>query len=267
LKHATNHIQQRWQQAKNRTLKMKIFTFILTFVILSSCVNSKKSIHKHTKIDLELVDNIYIKKRHNETDSIRLNSKQTKLFVTKWNNATSEGLYKMGPEYWIIVKLKNDSIRKFRTNRNLIKEKNDWTYSISDSTLVNSFWKPTYSFDKPENYNPISFIEGVSKTLKTEKDTLRIGMIMMDQFPIDWVKEKHIEYLISILESKEVCGCFINPLSSYLPLDDFAEKGGYAGIFIKAYKEKQKVELGLYSCPKVDKKLNAELRKWWKEGK
>ena len=66
----------------------------------------------------------HIKKRLNETDSIRLNNEQTELFVREWNNATSEGLYKMGPEFWIIVKLKNDSIRKFRTNSNLIKEKN-----------------------------------------------------------------------------------------------------------------------------------------------
>ena len=121
---------------------MKIFTFLLTLVILSSCVDSKKPIHKQTKIELELVSNIHIKKRLNETYSIRLNNEQTELFVKEWNNATSEGLYKMGPEFWIIVKLKNDSIRKFRTNRNLIKEKNDWTYSLSDSTIISSFWKP-----------------------------------------------------------------------------------------------------------------------------
>ncbi|MFD1015478.1 hypothetical protein [Winogradskyella rapida] len=246
---------------------MKILTFILTFVILSSCVDSKKPIHEQTNIELKLVDNIHIKKRLNETDSIRLNNEQTELFVKEWNNAKSEGLYKMGPEFWIIVKLKNDSIRKFRTNSNLIKEKNDWTYSLSDSTLISSFWKPEYPFAKPENYNPISFLEQVSSTLKTEKDTLRIGMTMIGDFPIDWVKEEHIEHLIKLLESKEICGCYLNPLSSYIPTDDFAEKGGYAGIFIKAYKEKRKVELGLYSCPKVDEKLNAELRKWWKERK
>ncbi len=239
----------------------------MTILILISCTNSKKSINEKTKIDIELIDNIHIKKELYGTDSIRLNKEQIEIIAKEWNNAEPKGLYKMGPEFWIILKLKNDSIRKFRTNRNLIKEKSDWTYSISDSTLINSFWKPTYSFDKPENYNPISFIEEVSKTLKTEKDTLRIGITMTDEFPIDWVKEKHIEYLISTLESKEVCGCFINPLSSYLPLDDFAEKGGYAGIFLQAYKENRKVELGLYSCPKIDKKLNAELKKWWKEKK
>lgn len=121
---------------------MKLFTFILAFVILSSCVDSKKPLHKQTKIDLDLIDNIYVKKRLYETDSIRINKKQTELFVKNWNNSKSKGLYKMIPEFWIIVKLKNDSIRRFQANRNLIKEKNDWTYSINDSTLINSFWKP-----------------------------------------------------------------------------------------------------------------------------
>ena len=246
---------------------MKIFTFILIIVILSSCTDSKKSVQVQKKIDIEKVDYIHIKKALYGTDSIRLNNEQIELFVTEWNNAKSEGLYKIGPEFWIILNLKNDSIRKFRANRNLIKEKSDWTYSISDSTLINSFWIPTYSFLKPNQSNPISFIEGASETLKTEKDTVQIGLMMTDEFSDDWVKEEHIEYLISILQSKEVCGCFINPLSSYLPFDDFAEKGGFAGIFIKAYKENQKVSLGLYSCPKVDEKLNAELINWWKERK
>jgi len=246
---------------------MKISVFILTLLILSSCVDSKKEIQQKSKIELELVDEIFIKKELYGTDSIRLNKEQSELFITEWNNSKSKGLYKMGPEFWIFLKLKNDSIRKFRANRNLIKEKNDWTYSLSDSILISSFWKPKYSFGRPENYDPISFLKEVTSTLKTEKDTLNIGMTMIGDFPIDWVKEEHIGYLIESLESKEICGCYLNPLSSHLPIGEFAEKGGYAGIFIKAYKEKRKVELGLYSCPKVDKKLNAELIKWWKERK
>lgn len=243
---------------------MKILTTILTILVLSSCADSKKAIREQTKIDPELIESIYIKKRHNEMDSIHLNKEQMALFVKEWNNAKSEGLYKMGPEFWIILKLKNDSIRKFRTNRNLIKEKNDWTYSLSDSALIGSFWNHEYLFSKLENYDPISFIEHFASSLKTEEDNLRIGVTMIGDFPIDWVKEEHIDYLIKSLESNEICGCYINPLSSYIPTNDFAEKGGFAGIFIKAYKEKRKVELGLYSCPKVDKNLNKELIKWWK---
>src|SRR5690606_29837628 len=209
---------------------MKILTIILTIIFLTSCIDSKKSLQKQIKINLEEVDYIHIKKTLYGVDFINLNKKQTELFVKEWNNAEPVGLVKMAPKFWIILKFNNDSIRKFRMRGNLIKEKNDWTYSVSDSSVINSFLKSTYSFDRPENYNPISFIKESSKTFKTKKDTLRVGLTMTDEFPIDWVKEEHIEYLISLLESKEVCGCFINPLSSYLPFDDFAEKGGYAGI-------------------------------------
>ncbi len=229
-----------------------------------SCINSKKQIQEKLKIELGLVDEVFIKKELYGTDSIRLNKKQIEFFVKEWNNAKSKGPCKMVPEFWIILKLKNSSTRKFRTNMNLIKEENDWTYSLSDSTLISSFWKTDYQFNRPENYDPISFINMTSLTIKTEKDTFLIGMTMIGEFPNNWVKKEHIASLIKLLGSKEKCGCFLNPLSSYIPTDDYAEKGGYAGVFVKAFKENKKVNLGLYSCPKVDEKLNIELINWWK---
>ncbi len=149
----------------------------------------------------------------------------------------------------------------------LIKENNDWTYAISDTALISSFWQKPFSFPKPEDYDPISFINAVSNNIKKGNSTFRIGMTMINEFPIDWVKKEHIEPLFQLLESEEVCGCYLNPLSSFIPSDDFAEKGGYAGIFIQSFLENKKVELGLYSCPKVDKKLNKKLKKWLKENK
>lgn len=120
---------------------MKTLNTLLIFLVLLSCADSKKERHNQTKIDLELVDEIYIIKRLDQIDSIRLNKVDTKLFVSEWNNAKFEGLYKMGSKFWVILKLKNDSIRKFTTNRNLIKENKDWTYSLTDSTIINSMWK------------------------------------------------------------------------------------------------------------------------------
>lgn len=58
----------------------------------------------------------------------------------------------------------------------------------------------------------------------------------------------------------------LHTLSSYIPTG-FAEKGGYAGIFINSFKERKRVDLGLYSCPKVNEDLNEELRNWWNERK
>ena len=196
-----------------------------------------------------------------------LNQEQTVRFITAWNKSKSEGRQTVKPEFWVILKLKNDSIRTFRTSKNLIKEVSDWTYSLSDETLISSFWQSDDSFKKPENYSPMSFIEKVSSVVKTNKNTLNIGIKMIDDFPTDWVKEEHIEQLMILLDSKKTCGCYLNPLSSYIPRDDFGEIGGYAAIFIQAFKENKKVQLGLYSCPKVDEELNVALRKWWREKK
>ena len=89
---------------------------------------------------------------------------------------------------------------------------------------------------------------------------------MVDEFPIDWVKKEQIDTLVSMLNSNDTCECFLNPLSSTIP-NDVAEKGGYAAIFIKAFKEKKAVSFGLYSCPKVNKELNKELITWWNKTK
>lgn len=241
--------------------------FYLCSVIIIGCSYFKKSTDKQTYIDIKTIDHIYVKKDLYGKDSVLLNNKQSKLFVENWNKASSKGFYKVKPEFWIMVRLKNDSLRIFETDKFLIKETNDFAYAILDTTLIHSFWKAAYVFPEPANYNPISFIQEASKTLKTARDTLRIGMTITNNFPDHWVKKKHIDSLILLLDSREDCSCYTNPLSSYIPFNDFAEKGGYAAIFIKSFMENRKVDLGLYSCPKVDKELNMELRKWWKENK
>lgn len=241
--------------------KMKIITTIFTVLVFSSCVDSRKSIQEKSKIELELVDEIFIKKELYGTDSIRLNKEQIELFAKEWNNAKSLGVYKMRPEFWIFVKLKNDVIRKFRVNGDLIKEQGDWAFSIGDSLLINSFWIPTYSFPKPENYTPLSFIKFVSQSIDNDSSKSYLGMSMTNEFPEGWVKEEHLEDLFELLDSKEECGCFLNPLSSYIPTGK-AEIGGYARIFLKSFKDEEKVDLGLYSCPKVAQNINEELKEW-----
>lgn len=89
---------------------------------------------------------------------------------------------------------------------------------------------------------------------------------MLNQFPIDWVKRTDIDTLMALIQSTEKCTCFLNPLSSYIP-DDYAEVGGFARLFVQSYKEDQRLDLGLYSCPKVDKTENEELIQWWNKEK
>lgn len=106
-------------------------------------------------------------------------------------------------------------------------------------------------------YSPTNFIQELKK-----KNELNVSSIK-DDFPKDWVKNKDIDSLISIIDSKEKCNCYLNPLSSTIPKDN-GEVGGFAIEFIKAFKENRKLDLGLYYCPKVNKKEAEELKVWWK---
>ncbi|ACF13481.1 hypothetical protein Ctha_1016 [Chloroherpeton thalassium ATCC 35110] len=241
---------------------MKILLPIL-FISLSACGQNKSTILSDKQpIRIDSVETVYIKKSSIDNDSIKLNYGQTKAFIDKWNNSESIGLYKYLPDYWIILIGKDGSFRKFRTNKDKINEKNDWAFSIGDTSFIESIWKSNTLFSIPEQYDPISFIKAVSRAIKVNEGYFSVGITMVDKFPNDWVKREHIDTLISMIDSKDTCGCFLNPLSSYIP-SGCAEKGGYAALFIKSFMDNKPVSFGLYACPKVDKKLNEELISWW----
>lgn len=245
---------------------MKQIIYTLITVLLVSCLNIEKNVRRPSRLKVDLIENVYLKKEMFGIDSVKLSLNQINQFVEKWNHSESKGLYKMIPKFWISVHMKNDSIRNFRVNSNLIKENGDWAFSIRDSLLINSFWTLNTYLSKPEDYTPISFIKHYSTSTETDSTKSALGVSMSNVFPVDWVKEEHLEGLFLLLDSYEKCDCFFNPLSSCTPTRG-AEKGGFARIFIKSFKNKEKIDLGLYSCPKVNENLNKELRNWWKARK
>lgn len=107
----------------------------------------------------------------------------------------------------------------------------------------------------PSQFTPISFLNAVVNG--------KFPITMIDEFPIDWVKESDIDTLMTLINSTRKCSCFLNPYSSYIPINDNADIGGYAIIFINSFRQKHKINLGLYSCPKTDKKSVEEITKWW----
>jgi hypothetical protein len=245
---------------------MRISTLIL-LVLLSACSHSTKSFHDKKDIVIDSIDFVYIKKNQIDNDSIRLNLDQTRIFVCEWNASKPTGLSKFRPEYWIIAKMTNGTIRTFRANRNNIKENDDFSFIIEDSLLFSTFYEYHKNpFLKPEQFNPLSFLKAVSYNNRPIARSLRIPITMFDDFPRDWVKKEHIDTLISFLDSKDTCCCFLNPLSSYIP-SDYALKAGYAALFIEAYRNNESVKLGLHSCPKIDTQLNKELIDWWNKEK
>jgi hypothetical protein len=238
-------------------------TILILLITFSACGQLKMSLHDKKEIKIDSVDFIYLKKNQLDNDSIRINSDQVKIFVNHWNDSKTLGLSKYVPEFYIVAKMTYGSIRTFRTNKNKIKENNDWTFSIGDSMFISSLWEYHKNpFLKPDQFSPITFLKAVSRNSKSKTGSLIIPITMFDNFPIDWVKKEYIDTLISIINSKDTCGCFLNPLSSYIP-NDYADKGGYAAIFIKAFRDKKNVSFGLHSCPKVDEQLNKELINWW----
>jgi hypothetical protein len=118
-----------------------------------------------------------------------------------------------------------------------------------------------------KQFTPLSFIAALESHQHKQNDITNV-MTMLDEFPSDWVKSSDIDTLITLISSTKKCECFLNPIGSYIPSkDEYSNIGGYAVIFINAYRQKTKVSLGLYNCPKTDKKTVDEITKWWTETK
>lgn len=87
---------------------------------------------------------------------------------------------------------------------------------------------------------------------------------LQNDFPEDWVTKSDVDTLMKLISSKEKCKCIVNPLSSYLPTSEKGNLGGYAIAFIKSFKEKKRIDFGLYSCPHTKEQDVLNLRKWWR---
>ncbi|PXY45660.1 hypothetical protein [Flavobacterium hydrophilum] len=112
----------------------------------------------------------------------------------------------------------------------------------------------------PKNLDPKSFI--ILFTEKYKKHTKFNCISMAGEFPEDWVKPKDVEYLISIMQSKQKCCSYMNIFSSYFP-DDEAEIGGFAIIFLNSYISNTKINLGLACSPKTNTKEIQKIAKWY----
>ncbi|MDD5571738.1 MAG: hypothetical protein PHD97_11380 [Bacteroidales bacterium] len=118
-------------------------------------------------------------------------------------------------------------------------------------------------FYEPTKKSPFVFLDSVIQYENGGRLFDNV-VILMHDFPLDWVKRGDIDSLIQILKSKRKCKCFFNIVFSGVPEDnDFAELGGYAIEFINSYRQKRKVDFGLYSCPKTDNNEINEILDWW----
>jgi len=114
----------------------------------------------------------------------------------------------------------------------------------------------------PKDLNPESFIT-LFKEKYNKKSQLNF-ITLAGEFPENWVKQKDIPYLISIMNSKEKCCGYMNLFSSTISNED-AEVGGFAIIFLNSYISKTKINLGLNSNPKTDKESIKKIEKWYQK--
>jgi len=128
---------------------------------------------------------------------------------------------------------------------------------------INKEQKEYHKTLSPNDLDPKSFI-----TLFVEK--YNKGLInfvtLSGEFPEDWVKPNDVQYLISIMHSKEKCCGYMNIFSSTITNDD-AEVGGFAIIFLNSYISQTKINLGLNSNPKVDPALIKTIETWYQKNR
>lgn len=113
---------------------------------------------------------------------------------------------------------------------------------------------------RPKDLNPKSFITLFKE--KYNKDSAFHYVSMMGDFPDNWVKPNDVQYLMSIMRSKEKCCGYMNVFSSTL-LTDNGEVGGFAIIFLNSYISNTKINLGSNCNPKTDEESIRKIEKWY----
>jgi len=131
------------------------------------------------------------------------------------------------------------------------------TFSFINSDAQKKFFKTS----SPKDLNPKSFISLFKERYnKTSINTISL----VGDFPDNWVKPNDVQYLISIMYSKEKCCGYMNIFSSTLLTED-AEVGGFAITFLNSYISKTRINLGLNSNPKVDAASIKKIEIWYQK--
>lgn len=147
----------------------------------------------------------------------------------------------------------------FKINKS--EKENLSTLSIEELT---SNVKKNHTILSPKDLDPKSFIL-LFKERYNKKSPLNF-VTLSGEFPENWVRPKDVEYLISVMNSKEKCCGYMNFFSSTL-LTENAEVGGFAIIFLNSYISHTKINLGLNSNPKADKESIKEIEDWYRNTK
>jgi hypothetical protein len=117
------------------------------------------------------------------------------------------------------------------------------------------------------NVKDLDAVKFIELCVKNYDENKKLNFIVISgDFPENWVKKQDLEYLISKINSEQKCCGYMNVFSSWITTET-AEVGGFATLFLKSYKEKKQINLGLNSNPKVDRKEAETIINWYKNQK
>ncbi len=130
-------------------------------------------------------------------------------------------------------------------------------YDFKKNKEENKYYKTLSAKDM----DPKSFIKLFTESYNSKNSLNTITMT--GAFPENWVKHDDVEYLISIMDSKEKCCGYMDFFSSHIS-NESGEVGGFAIIFLNSYISKTKINLGLNSNPKTDFESVKKIENWYK---
>jgi hypothetical protein len=84
--------------------------------------------------------------------------------------------------------------------------------------------------------------------------------------PVNWITEKDLEYLISLLDSDEPSHCVMHYYSSHWPMDK-STIGGQAAELIVSYMLKEEYPHFLTKCSGTGQERNDAIKEWWAKRK
>lgn len=140
------------------------------------------------------------------------------------------------------------------------RKENFGTFNIKDFDTKSKYFKAL----SPKDLNPKSFIKVFTE--KYNKDSAFNYVSMLGEFPNNWVKPNDIQYLMSIMRSKEKCCGYMNIFSSTLSIEN-GEVGGFSIIFLNSYISNTKINLGLNCNPKTDEESVKKIENWYRNMK
>ncbi|MGO4770066.1 hypothetical protein ACEN2I_00250 [Flavobacterium sp. W22_SRS_FK3] len=135
-------------------------------------------------------------------------------------------------------------------------QKDNLEFTSIENLIQKEYSKTIHAKD----LDPKSFITLLAE--KYKEDSPLNFVTMIGDFPNDWVKPKDLQYLISIMYSKEKCCGYMSFFSSTIS-DENAEIGGFAIIFLNSYISHTKINLGLNSNPKTNEETTKKIEKWY----